>query len=63
MLGFKILNCHIYMYIIGIVNLDTFVVYTFWTYFNSLFLVFLKLHDEKYLKKFPVRIRSMQRES
>ena len=49
MLGFKILNCHIYMYIIGIVTLDTFVVYTFWTYFNSLFLVFLKLHDEKYL--------------
>ena len=49
MLGFKILNCHIYMYIIGIVTLDTFVVYTFWTYFNSLFWVFLKLHDEKYL--------------
>ena len=40
MLGFKLLNCHIYLHIIGIVTSDTFVVYTFWTYFNSLFSVF-----------------------
>ena len=62
---FKLLNCHIYLYIIGIVTSDTFVLYTFWTYFNSLFsffLTILKLHDEKYL--FPSEgTRSMQGES
>ena len=35
MLGFRLLNCHIYLYVIGIVTSDTFAVYTFWTYFNG----------------------------
>ena len=34
---FRLLNCHIYLYITGILTSDTFVVYTtFWVLFDSL---------------------------
>ena len=42
MLGFKLLNYHIYLHIIGIVTSYTFVVYTFWTYFNSRFFDYIE---------------------
>ena len=64
MLGFKLLNCHIYLYIIGIATSDTFVVYTFWAYFNILWLTFW-LYWSFMMKniEIPVSVKSMQGEN